>query len=95
MTRDEKETPGGATPKVTVNIPSGKEFTKEEIDDLLIEVTSNSKVFNVKSADKRLKANNRGTVGLIQTDSKLKKILDRVQFLRLSKIFNLLRHRGV
>lgn len=95
MTHEEKETPDAATPGVTVKLTSEKQFTAKEIDDLLAEVITGSTKVNVKTADKCLKSDNRGSVVLVQPDSKLKKILDRVQFLRLSKILNLLRHRGI
>lgn len=85
----------GLTIRLSCNLKSGKQFTAEEIDSLLAEVTSSSKVVNVNPADKCLKSENCGTVGLVQSDSKLKKILDRAQFLRPSKILNLLRHRGI
>lgn len=44
MTRDEKETSGAATPKVTVNIPREKDYTAQEIDNLLKTVTRDSHV---------------------------------------------------
>lgn len=43
MTRDERETPGGETPKVTVNIPGERYYSPEEVDDLLREVTAGVK----------------------------------------------------
>lgn len=43
MTRDEKETSGAATPKVTVNIPCEKLYTPEEVDELLKSITAGVK----------------------------------------------------
>ncbi|MCZ9300526.1 hypothetical protein [Corynebacterium marquesiae] len=39
MTRDEKETPGAATPKVTVSLNSENLYTADEIDSLLSEIS--------------------------------------------------------
>lgn len=39
MTDKNRETPGGETPKVTVNIPREKIYTADEIDALLSEIS--------------------------------------------------------
>lgn len=44
MSQENKETPGGATPKTTVNIPCEKHYTAQEVDNLLMTVTRNSHV---------------------------------------------------
>ena len=46
-----KETPGAATPKVTVNIPREKHYTAQEVYNLLMTVTRNSHV-NIAVFDK-------------------------------------------
>lgn len=44
--KKKRETPGAATPEVTVNLPREKTYTTEEVDALIREVTGGAAVVN-------------------------------------------------
>lgn len=58
MTRDEKETSGAATPKVTVSLNSENLYTADEIDSLLSEINRDVPRLRIRSV-RQLEASNR------------------------------------
>lgn len=72
MTLENKETPGAATPEVTVNIPSGRYYTAEEVEELLAKVTQSVPNVSLRSnshskVPKETSEQNRG----VSADSKI------------------------
>lgn len=92
MSHEEKEAPGAATPGATVNISSGKQFTAEEIDNLLMTVTGNS---HVNVTNKSLNTRDSRGIGLAHFNSQKKKVFGTVFLARISALFNRIRHGRV
>ncbi|MCG7247492.1 hypothetical protein MHK03_06080 [Corynebacterium simulans] len=92
MTRDEKETSGTATPKVTVNIPREKDYTAQEIDNLLKTVTRDS---HVNITNKSLNLRDSRGIGLAHLNSQKKKVFETVFLARIAALFNRIRHGRV
>lgn len=92
MTRDEKETPGAATPRVTVNIPREKQYTVQEVDNLLMTVTRDS---HVNITNKSLNLSDGRGIGLAHLNSQKKKVFGTVFLTRIAALFNRIRHGRV
>lgn len=92
MTRDEKETSGAATPKVTVSLNSENLYTAQEVDNLLMAVTRDSRV-NITNKSLNL-SNGRG-IGLAHLNSQKKKVFGTVFLARIAALFNRIRHGRV
>ena len=72
MNRENKETPGGETPKVTVSLNSENLYTADEIDSLLSEINRDIPRLRIRSV-RQLKASNRNgnlTLGFINKSYK-------------------------
>lgn len=92
MTHDEKETSGAATPKVTVNIPREKNYTAQEVDNLLKTVTRDS---HVNITNKSLNLRDSHGIGLAHLNSQKKKVFGTVFLTRIAALFNRIRHGRV
>ncbi|MDK4286971.1 hypothetical protein [Corynebacterium pseudodiphtheriticum] len=87
-----KENPGGATPGETVNIPRGKGYTAQEIDNLLMTLTRDS---HVNITNKSLNLRDSRGIGLAHLNSQKKKIFGTVFLARIAALFNRIRHGRV
>ncbi|MBK4179742.1 hypothetical protein GWP26_02220 [Corynebacterium macginleyi] len=92
MTHEEKDAPGAATPGATVNIPSGKQFTAKEIDNLLMTLTRDS---HVNITNKSLNLRDSRGIGLAHLNSQKKKVFGTVFLTRIAALFNRIRHGRV
>lgn len=92
MTHEEKETPDAATPGATVKISSGKQFTAEEIDNLLMTLTRDS---HVNITNKSLNLRDSRGIGLAHLNSQKKKVFGTVFLARIAALFNRIRHGRV
>lgn len=92
MSQENKETPGGATPGETVNIPCGKDYTAQEVDNLLTTITRDS---HVNITNKSLNPRDSRGIGLAHLNSQKKKVFGTVFFSRIAALFNRIRHGRV